>query len=65
MIACELHASKLSKNSKLSSSLAHNNVHLSSTVIVLLYLLGVETGEEREKMDASRRALMSTLAMLE
>ena len=27
--------------------------------------LGVEEGEEREKIDASRRALMSTLVMLE
>lgn len=28
-------------------------------------LLGVDTGEESEKMDASRRALISTLAMLD
>ena len=28
-------------------------------------LLGVDTGEESEKMDASKRALISTLAMLD
>jgi hypothetical protein len=32
---------------------------------IVWHLLGVDTGEEREKMDASRRALISTLAMLE